>query len=69
MREYILLTDVIEKVWHKMIRHINDAMIMPNQMTSLVHKGVEGEIVVEKILMKNKTVCGLDKSEITPRLK
>lgn len=38
-------------------------------MTNLAHNGVDGEMVVEKILIKNKTVWGFDKSEISPRLK
>lgn len=42
---------------------------MPSQATILAHAGVVGVRVTEKILIKNSTVCGLDKSVNSPRRK
>lgn len=35
-------------------------------MTNLAHNGVDGEMVVEKILIKNKTVWGLINQKLAP---
>ena len=42
---------------------------MPAQAISLAHVGVSALSVTEKILMKNSTVCGFDRSVNSPRRK
>ena len=42
---------------------------MPAQAINLAHVGVSALKVTEKILIKNSTVCGFDKSVSNPRRK
>lgn len=58
-----------EKAWLRKTRQITEESTIPAQAIILAHIGVSALSVTEKILIKNRTVCGFDRSVSKPRRK